>query len=263
MTNHEYSGSLTNCLICYRERSEHVHDLNHLDTLPPATATAVAPSPSPSPSGATAPATCPGHQCPQCKKQWNHQYCCGVIVEAVEASMSVSKFGYCTECAQQITSEINRPAHIQELAAKDTDIIDARRQKELALEHKDFLVLHICKLPDGTDNPEWPAQMQAHIQNMREMQLKFRIYESAAREVRTDQEVQDLNKLTEEQKEQYLRDAKRNKVEHKEKQSKQPKESKPESIAAAILKSAMLLMKLHPKWSLERASEEARKMSEE
>jgi hypothetical protein len=133
----------------------------------------------------------------------------------------------------------------------------------LALEHKDFLVLHICKLPDGTDNPEWPAQMQAHIQNMREMQLKFRIYESAAREVRTDQEVQDLNKLTEEQKEQYLRDAKRNMVEHKEKQSKQPKEPKPESIAAAILKSAMLLMKLHPKWSLERASEEARKMSEE
>lgn len=230
MIDHEFTGSLSNCLICFKTREQHSFTALY------------------SPQATPIPPTCPGHQCPSCKKEWSHQYFCG----------ENSIHGYCTDCAQQTAAQINRPMNIEELKAKDTEIIDARRQKELQLEHEDFIVLNIVHLPDGSDNPDWPAKMQEHIKNMKEMQLKYKVYESAAHQVRARQEVQDLNKLTEEQKEQYLRDAKRGKTEHKE-----PKVVKKVDRNAEILKSAMLLMKMNPKLTLERASELAREAGEE
>ena len=67
---------------------------------------------------------CGGHECPDCKKDWFHDYACG----------SVAK-GLCAVCAQQTAVIINRPVEIEQYAQLASQNISGQDRAEIITTH--------------------------------------------------------------------------------------------------------------------------------
>lgn len=201
MNQHKFEGSLMNCLKCFRPANDPIHCLS--ESL--ATARDIKLY---GPNNQVAPPICMGHTCPSCKKTWNHNYDCG----------KVDIHGLCIDCAQQTASDINRLKHIEEIGFQAKSLTP-REVKELQLDHEQFVVLNITHIPGATapdgkplENPNWQADLAAHIKSIEVQIEKCKVKISGAHKARASQEVQDLNKISPEEREQFLRDAQRNRT---------------------------------------------------
>lgn len=200
MNNHIFEGNLITCLKCFKSKSDPIHICFWNAGV---ANTQICPVTLYDSSNKPIHPTCAGHTCPSCKKTWNHSYDCG----------KVDSHGLCMDCAQQTAAEINRPSHILEIAnGKNFRQLSGLEQQTLLLDHEQFVVLNIIRLPDGSENPEWQVKLSEHIQQLERMIEQYKIKVASSYKARAAKEVQDLNKLTPEEKEQFLKDASRNRI---------------------------------------------------
>lgn len=200
MNQHKYEGSLIACLKCFKKPSDPVHSIEFkAPSLLAINNNQEAPIAVPilfdGKNQAIKP-TCKGHICPKCKDTWEHNYNCGSINN-----------GLCEKCAQQNAAEIFRPKHIEEIKESQGTHLTGMEATQLRLQHEEFVVLEIIQDKNGATRTDWQERLAEHIKIKEACIERLRIELASCTRAKARQEVQDLNKLTPEEQEQYRRDA--------------------------------------------------------
>jgi hypothetical protein len=207
-----------------------------------------------------APITCSGHICPVCHTSWTHDYSC----------KTDKKTGLCPACASQTAADISRPNEIEQIAMTEGQILSGSERAGIMIEH-DSVVYNLCHGSDGNLVSDWQEKIHEHRRNLKQMIEKLRCKEMSSSRMLAKIQTEEATKLTPEEREQFLRDARRGR---QTKASARPKdESKPKVVDQAKLFQDLCkqlgnqIRVKRPDLSsdevIRRAEERARKMQEE
>jgi len=173
---------------------------------------------------------CGGHECPDCKKDWFHDYACE----------SVAK-GLCAVCAQQTAVIINRPVEIEQLAQLQSQNISGQDRAEIITTHTS-VVYNMIRDDKGEIRPDWQELVHIHIRDLEQIIEKCRIKVLNTRKMMTDELAKEMVKLSPEERAQYLRDAAKQKREPKE--PKEPKKIDEKAAYQKMMKDLMTGIKV-------------------
>ncbi len=197
---------------------------------------------------ALSPSLCAGHKCPSCSSIWTHNYFCGN-----------ERPGLCFRCASQTSVEINRPSNLEEI--QKTRYITGRESQEIKVEH-DAFVYNMTHNGDHSLKEDWQQKLSDHILNMQQMIERLNNKISASHQRKASNQMEEMSKLSPEERESYLSASRRQKKVKTEAASKE-KQKKSETREYMVNKMAASLMVMNPKLSKEKALERANKAYEE
>jgi len=266
-------GALTSCMRCFKQKSDPIHDLTphvhcvsvsdtkdltsrltpDLDVLgqPDLASLSIFQPIDPSLPGDPGPveddneritvpvslpasaSSCKGHACPDCKKDWFHDYDCD------KPSKST---GLCVACAQQTAVICNRPVEIEQIAMTSSQNLSGQERIFVISEHSALVYSNIHN-PDGTLKENYQEWIHEHIRNMEIIRERFQVKCLNARKILTEEMAKELTKLSPAERAQYVRDA--NKVQRQVKseaanpEKKEKAEAKDKADAQKAYKKMM------------------------
>lgn len=144
--------------------------------------------------------TCPGHECPTCKKTWTHNYNC---------TSRKTGNGLCERCAQEAAVEIGRPQTIEQLAMLSSSNLSGWEVSKIFNAHSEFVTKNLILDENGVERPDWYERINVHRRELKKQIEMLRIHEHATSKVVVDKMTEDMTKLSPEEIEQYKRDAKK------------------------------------------------------
>jgi len=240
LTIHEFKpfGAMTCCMICFKLKSDPIHDLTphvtciatsdtkdltsritpDLDILAQPDLASLSifqpidpslpgdPGPvegendlicQPVSSDAIVSTGCLGHTCPDCKRDWFHDYAC---------EKSPKHTGLCIACAQQTAVIVNRPVEIEQIAMTASQNLSGQERCGIISEHTSVVYLMIHDANNQLKD-NWQELLHEHIRNMEVIMEKFKVKCLNTRKILTDETAKELTKLSPDERAQYVRDA--------------------------------------------------------
>jgi hypothetical protein len=170
---------------------------------------------------------CKGHECPDCHRDWFHDYECGKAGQ-----------GLCQACATQAAVVINRPVELEQLAQLASQNLSGQDRAEIITTHTS-VVYNMIRDNKGEIRPDWQEVVHVHIRDLEQIIEKCRIKVLNTRKMMTDELAKEMVKLTPEERAQYMRDAAK---QNRAKEPKEPKEAKPVDEKALYQKMMKDLM---------------------
>ena len=156
---------------------------------------------------------CKGHVCPVCGSTWQHDYAC--------SNKPINTA--CEKCATQSTSETFRQTNIQQLAQTSSQVLHPREVIEMLVQY-DAVIWNMSHdpvtkalLPDGLE------KIHVERRNLQQLQEKLQHKAIRIRKLEVDFQNELMTTLSEDEKAQYKRDAKK-----KEKAADSPDKPKKE-----------------------------------
>ena len=162
-------------------------------------------------------ANCKGHKCDDCEETYYHTYDCN----------NKKRVSLCEKCAGQSSVLIHRPEAILQMQNDQTKILSGAEQASLLLEHEEFVVHNLIYDTQGNEYPDWMEKISAHRQDIKRNIEKWNIKAIATSKAVMRKNLEDVIKLSKEDREEYAKLAAKGisfKVAKEKKESKTEKE---------------------------------------